>query len=123
MATKGSRENFSGDISVTAPTGGYTAGKIYQLASGAFAVARETKSASSACLMALAGAGSVIYATKVTGTGKSFSVGSKVYYVSASASATPSATGNTLIGIAVRAAATTDTEVAVLLSVLPPTAT
>ncbi len=31
----GDRSNFSGDVSFTAPTGGYTRGKIYQLSSGA----------------------------------------------------------------------------------------
>lgn len=119
--TAGQRENYSGDVSVTAPTGGYTKGSIYQLASGAYAVALETVAAGSACLMALPGSDRTVRATKVTGTGKSFSVGSKVYLTSASA--TPSATGNTLIGFAADTAATTDTEVPIVLATLPPTAT
>ena len=118
--TEGQRENFSGDVSFTAAAN-YTKGLAYQLSSGAYAVALETKSSSEQCLMALGGSGRAVRMTKVTGTGKSFAIGSKVY--STSGSATPSATGNTLIGFAVAAAATTDTEVVVVLCGLPPTAT
>lgn len=119
-AVAGDRENCSGDVSVTAPTAGYTRGKIYQLNSGAWAMARETKTVGLACLMAILNDQPVV-ATKVTGTGKTFSVGTKVYITSGSA--TPSATGNTLVGVAYEAAAAGDTTVKVLGCGLAPTAT
>lgn len=122
MPTKGARDNFSGDLTVTAPTGGYTAGNIYQLASGAYAVARETKAAGQATLMAVLN-DQPVWATKATGTGRTFSAGSKVYRNS-SAVATNATTGNVLVGVAVAAAAATDTEVLLIgAQALGPAAT
>lgn len=114
----GDRNNSSGDISFTAPTGGYTRGKVYQLNSGPWAMARQTKSATEACLMAILN-DQPCEVTKVTGTGKSFSIGTKVYVTSGSA--TPSATGNTLIGVAYAAAGASDTTVLVINAGISPT--
>lgn len=106
----GDRDNFSGDISVTAPTGGYTRGKLY-LVSGMHMVARETKSAAEVCLMAVRGA---VWVTKVAGN--ALVVGQKIYFVSASNSVTGSATGNTLLGgFVVQAALSAATEVLINL--------
>jgi predicted RecA/RadA family phage recombinase len=120
LCAAGDRSNFSGDVSVTTPTAGYTRGKVYQLNSGAWAMARETKTAGQACLMAVLN-DQPCEVTKVTGTGKSFSIGSKVYLTTNQA--TPSATGNTLVGVAVEAAATTDTTVKVVNCGVAPTLT
>lgn len=98
----GARDNFSGDLSFTTPSGGYTAGSVYQLNSGAYGVARQTTSAGAACLVALTGA---VWVTKATGTGKSFDVGDKVYV--ASNVVQPNATGGVLLNATVIEAATT----------------
>lgn len=122
MPQAGDREEFNGDVAVTAPTGGYTAGLVYQLASGAYAVARQTVAAGASCLMALLVQKSV-WITKLTGTGKSFSVGTKVYRDASTGKAAVASTGNVLIGVAVEAAGTTATKVLVFGTILPVTAT
>lgn len=114
----GDRPNFSGDLSLTAPTGGVTRGLIY-LIQGVYVVARETASAAAAFAAAVRGPVTV---SKVAATGKSFAVGQKVYYVSATKNLTPSATGNVLVGFALSAAAATDTSVDVFMTGLPVTA-
>lgn len=118
-AAVGDREEFSGDVIITSPTGGTTKGKIY-VSNDVYGVARQTTSATEDVLLAISG---TIRVTKVTGTGKSFAVGDKVYYVSGSKSATPSATGNVLIGYALEAATTSATDVLIHLTGLPVTAT
>lgn len=114
----GDRDNYSGDLSLTAPTGGVVKGKVYAI-SNSYVVARETKDAAAAFLAACTGA---VWATKVSGTGKSLAVGQKVYYASASASVSPSTTGNVLIGRCLKAAAATDTSALIELLAQPPTA-
>jgi predicted RecA/RadA family phage recombinase len=115
----GDRCNFSGDVPFTAPTGGYTRGLLYAM-TDCYGVARETVAAAVLCNMALTGA---VVITKNTGTGKSFAVGDKVYMDASSKKATPNATSNTLIGFALAAAATTDSEVNVFLTGLNVSAT
>lgn len=115
----GSRDDFSGDVSLTAPTGGVTAGLIYNIIDS-FLAARETKSAGAAALFAMTGP---VWVTKVTGTGKSFAVGEKIYWLTGTKKAQKTATGATLIGRCLRAAAASDTAVLIEFSTLPPTAT
>lgn len=117
----GQRDNFSGDISVTAATGGYTKGRIYLIAD-TYYVARETKSAGEACLMAKC-KGSV-WCAKATGTGNSFVVGDKVYVLS-NVLRPATATGAVLLnGSVTQAAAVGDAEVLVDFDgALPVTAT
>lgn len=114
----GDRCNFSGDVSVAAPTGGVTRGLIY-LITDVYCAARETASATVAAVFALEGDVTV---TKNTGTGKSFAIGDKVYVDASTKKATPNATSNTLVGVAISAASTTDTEVNIHLPGIHPTA-
>lgn len=120
MAT-GDRNNFSGDISVTAATGGYTRGKIYLIAD-TYWVARETAAAAASCLMAACVG--CVEVTKATGTGKNFVVGDKLY-VKSNVAENATSTGAVLLnGTVVRVAATTDTTVLVQFhGGLPVTAT
>lgn len=118
-AAVGDREEFSGDVIVTSPTGGTTKGLFY-VSNDVYGVARQTTTATNDVLLAVNG---VIRATKVTGTGKSFAIGDKVYYESSGKKATPSATGNVLVGYAIEAASTSATSVLMVLSGLPITAT
>lgn len=119
----GQLDNFDGSVTVTAPTGGYAVGEIVQLSSGAFAVARQAIAAAATGLVHILGE-QPVWAKKVSGTGKSLAVGQKVYRVTASKSATPSATSNTLVGVCIKAAAATDTEALIIGSCsLGPAAT
>ena len=104
----GQRDNFSGEETFTAPTGGVTKGKLYQIASGMIVVARETADAAATFL---AGVEGVYDVTKATSTGVTFSKGGKVYWSSSTKTVTNASTGNTLIGFALEsvAAAATDT--------------
>lgn len=118
MANAGDRDNFSGDVPFTAPTGGYTKGLFYAV-TDTYGVARETVAATVATKLAVLG---TVWATKNAATGKSFAIGDKVYIDASTKKATPNATGNTLIGIATRAAGATDTVACVYLLGLPVTA-
>ena len=113
----GDRQNFSGDLLLTAPTGGVTRGKIY-LISGVYVVARETAAAGAPFLGAVNGP---VVAEKATGTGKAFVIGEKIYALSSVAD--KDATGAVLVGFAIAAAATASGEVDVFLTGLPVTAT
>lgn len=119
MANAGDRDNFSGDVPFTAPTGGYTKGLIYAC-TDTYGVARETVSATATGKLAIWG---MVWATKNIGTGKSFAIGDKVYVDASTKKATPNATGNTLVGVATRAAGVSDTVALVLLIGMPVTAT
>jgi hypothetical protein len=113
----GDRDNYSGDSSYTAPTGGVTKGKIY-LISGTYVVARETVAVG---LPFIGGTG-VIRATKAAATGKSFVIGEKVYALANVVNKT--ATGAVLIGVAREAAGATDTSILIDTgNGLAPTAT
>lgn len=118
----GDRDNFSGDLSVTAATGGYIRGKIY-LINDAYFVARETKDAAAACLVAsLAGHGAV-WVTKAAATGKSFAIGDKVY-VKSNVAENATSTGAVLLPcVCVLAAGATDTAVLVASGGIAPAAT
>ena len=113
----GDRQNFSGDLQLTAPTGGVVRGKIY-LISGVYVVARETAAAGASFLGAVTGAAEV---EKATGTGKAFVIGEKVYALSNVAD--KNGTGAVLIGFAIASASTASDEVDVFLTGLPVTAT
>jgi hypothetical protein len=107
----GDRNNWNGDVSVTAPSGGYTAGLAYQIGSGGYAIARQTVAAGASCLVAFPVSGQSIVMTKAAGTGKTFAVGAKVYRDATNKNAVSGSTGNVLIGMCVKAAAATDTTV------------
>lgn len=98
MPAAGDRDNFDGNITVTAPTGGYTKGLVYQLGSGAFAVALQTVLAGASCAMALQGP---VWVSKTAATGKTMAVGSKAYFVTATKKVDPASTGNTLMAATV----------------------
>lgn len=100
----GDRDNYSGDSTYVAPTGGVTRGKIY-LVSGKYVVARSTALAAATYL----GGTGVIWATKAAGTGKAFVAGEKVYALANVINKT--ASGAVLVGVCLKAAATTDTEI------------
>lgn len=107
----GQRDNYSGDQSLTAPTGGVVKGNLYLIGSS-YWVARETKSAGAAFLAANPAVGAV-WANKATGTGKSFAAGAKLYVKTAVLDVAAS-TGSSLVlgGVAaLEAAATADAEV------------
>ena len=112
----GDRANFSGDLEVTAPTGGVTRGSIYTIEDKQV-VAREDADAAASFKAAFQGAVTV---TKATGTGKVFAVGDEVFALSNVADLT--GTGAVLIGYAIAAAGASDATVDVELVGLPPTA-
>lgn len=95
----GDMSDHSGVIEVTAPTGGYTKGSIYQLASGGYAVALETIAATATGLVALITSGKKYEVTATGGTGEGATQGGPVYVTSGGA-ADANATGNTfLVGV------------------------
>ena len=110
MAVVGQRDNFSGDMEVTAPTGGYTAGLIY-LIQGEYVVARDTIAAAATGIVSVIN-DQPILVTKIAATGETFTAGQQVY-VNSSAQADPGSTGNTkIIGVIAHAdAAATATSV------------
>ena len=67
MAT-GDMSDHSGVQSITIPTGGYIKGLIYQLNSGGYVIALETKSAAETGLVAFITAGKTYTVTKNSGT-------------------------------------------------------
>ena len=86
----------SGLFKVTAPTGGYTKGLIYQLNSGEYVVALETVAAAALCFVNSFIPGKRFEVTKPAATGEGASQGGRVY-VNSSAQADANATGNTLV--------------------------
>lgn len=116
MANAGDRDNFSGDLVVTVPTGGHTRGLIYAASSGAYGVARVTADAAASGTLSTFG---VVWATKLTGA---ITAGQKIYQDSSTKKASTASTGNVLVGYAVKAAASGDTEVLVFMGGLPVTA-
>jgi predicted RecA/RadA family phage recombinase len=108
---QGDMSDHSGVISVTVPSGGYTKGKIYLLASASLVVALETKAAAAACPVLTSKNMKVVEVAKVAGTGKTIAAGAKVYFVSATNNVTGVASGNTLCGVCEEAATATATTV------------
>lgn len=107
----GDRNNDSGVMSVTVPTGGYTKGQIY-LINDSYVVALETKTAGQACLVMYRG---VVEVAKATTTGISFAFGDKVYYKSAKAAPATSTGAVLLNAMALATAAQAATSVLVEL--------
>lgn len=119
MATAGDRDNFSGDISFTTPTGGYTKGSVY-LIGDAYFVARETKTVGQPCIMASLVSGAV-WATKAAGTGKTMAVGEEVF-VKANVLENATSSGAVILpAFVLRAAAASDTKVLIAGGGLSPT--
>jgi predicted RecA/RadA family phage recombinase len=108
---QGDRNNFSGDVTLTAPTGGVVRGQIY-LIGDAYWVARETADAGDSFLAASPAHGAVEVA-KAAGTGKALAVGDKVFVKTAKIDVAVS-TGSSLVlgGVGcLKAAAAADTSV------------
>lgn len=116
MANAGDRDNFSGDLVVTAPTGGHTRGLIYAATSGAYGVARATVDAAATGSLAVFGA---VWATKLTGA---VTAGQKIYADASTKKASTASTGNVLVGYALKDAASGDANVLVFMGGLPVTA-
>ena len=97
---------------LTAPTGGYTAGKILTFGDAAKpgVIAADAAATEEAVVIFLAA--KIRIGKKVT-TGMNFAVGDAVYVDAAAQKATTVATGNIAFGICVEAAATASTEVLV----------
>ena len=75
----GERDNFSCEINVTIPSGGYTKGLMYQFVDdGIFVVARETKDAAATGLVAVTGRVGV---TKDTASGSALVAGGRVFLI------------------------------------------
>jgi hypothetical protein len=91
----GERDNFSGEINVTIPSGGYTKGLIYQFVDdGIFVVARETKDAAATGLVGVTGRYAV---TKDTSSGSALVVGGKVYLIPSSGKITGADTDTNIL--------------------------
>lgn len=112
MTATGDRDNFNGDFTFTAPTGGVVKGEIKQVGSGLIVVARESAAATATYLAAVQGRVTV---NKDAATGITFAVGAKVYADVSKDEVTDVTTGNVHIGYALTAATATDTTVDMLL--------
>jgi predicted RecA/RadA family phage recombinase len=92
-------------LTITAPVGGTTAGNIY--VNGDFAgVALSTAAAGSAAVLEL---GTGVY-TFPKATAEAWSLGAKLYWDAANARLTTTASGNTLVANAFKAALAADTK-------------
>ncbi len=109
----GDRSNFSGDIELTAPTGGVVRGGVY-LIENRVVVARETAAQTLPFKAAVQGP---VVVTKDTGAGIDFAVCEEVFADSSSNGVQPTAAtgGDTAIGYALEAAGINDTEVLIYL--------
>ena len=86
----GKRDNFSGDIELTAPSGGVTAGKAYTWGATTV-VARTTADAGAKYLAAVKG---VLEASKTAGSGRALTAGNLCGFTSGSAVASGSGITN-----------------------------
>jgi hypothetical protein len=115
----GERDNFSGEISFTVPSGGYTKGLMYQLVDdGVYAVARETKAENAACLMALTGRMAV---TKDTGTGSALVAGGRVFLIPSTGKITGADTDTNVLLDAVALNAAADSATTGDILIISPT--
>lgn len=115
----GERDNFSGEISFTVPSGGYTKGLMYQLVDdGVFAVARETKAEAASCLMALTGRVAV---TKDTASGSALVVGGRVFLIPSTGKITGADTDTNILLDAVALSAAADAATTGDILILSPT--
>lgn len=118
-AAAGERDNFSGDISFTVPSGGYTKGLMYQLVDdGVYAVARETKAENASCLMALTGRVAV---TKDTTAGSALVVGGRVFLIPGTGKVTGADTDTNILLDAVALSAAGDSATTGDILILSPT--
>lgn len=96
-------------IKFTAPSGGLTGGDMYKTEDAIGVILDTVAAAGSAVLIYEA---EKILVPKVTGTGKSFAVGDKVFFNASTLNVTPTTGGGLyLIGIATAAAGASATEV------------
>jgi hypothetical protein len=115
----GERDNFSGEISFTTPSGGYTKGLMYQIVDdGVYAVARETKAENAACLMALTGRMAV---TKDTGTGSALVAGGRVFLIPSTGKITGADTDTNVLLDAVALNAAADSATTGDILIISPT--
>lgn len=118
-AAAGERDNFSGDISFPAPTGGVTKGLMYQLVDdGVYGVARETKAQTVSCLFALTGRMSV---TKDTSSGSALVVGGRVFLIPSSGKITGADTDTNILLDAVALSAAADAATTGDIMIFSPT--
>ncbi len=119
----GDRDNISGDLQVTVPTGGYTRGSIYLIADS-YWIARETALAAALALVGVPAGLTGMWVTKAAATGKNFAIGDKVY-VKSNVAENATSTGAVLLPwVALAVAAATDTKVFVgLPGAMSPAAT
>lgn len=103
-------------VTVTAPTGGWTAGDLITLATGTSGWVGEAIDDVAATVSGAVEVGHQATITKNTGSGESFSQGDKVYKDASTENATPTATGNDYIGRAAAAATTAATTVEVVFA-------
>lgn len=99
-------------VTVVAPSGGITAGKVVVMTS-LFGVALETAVSGANCELDIAGG--IYDLTKLSGASTSMAVGAALYWDATNAQGTISATSNSLIGVAVSAAANADVVVRTLV--------
>ena len=107
----GEKDNFSGVMDFTAPSGGVTKGKTYQIASGVLVVALETAAAAASFAGLVYGC---VVATKGTATADVTAVGTKLYHDSTNNVLIVTASGATHCAIALEVTVAATTKVRVL---------
>lgn len=107
------RSSIFASMQVTAPTAGYTAGDMVKVEDTVGVIA-ETKAATLAAVLIYKC--EKIIVPKVAATGITFAAGDKVYYNATSGAVTSTASGATLCGRALEAAAWNDDEVLIDLN-------
>ena len=113
MATVGQGRCDEGVLSVTT-SGAVTIGLAAQLNSGLIGVYQKSATGSGE-LVPFKYSG-LVYATKHAGTGRTWAIGQKVYYMATGTKISDQATGHTLCGYAQEAAVAADTAGWVLLA-------
>lgn len=100
----------------TAPSGGYSAGDMVKVNDTIGVIVEDASAGNDAVLIYSA---EKIVVPKATGSGIAFSEGSKVYYDASAKKVTNSASGTTLVGIALESAGASDTTVLIDLDGTP----
>jgi predicted RecA/RadA family phage recombinase len=97
-------------IKIVTPTGGLDAGAMTKI-QDTIVLAREDAVAAAETVVDYKNPR--VYLPKVTGVGRTFAVGQKVYYITATKNVTDQSGGNTICGTCVEAAGANDTTVLV----------